>query len=300
MANTGLNRLYLAENISYSMDCYETKRNLNTLVIGASGCGKTRSIVTPNLLGCSGSYVISDPKGNLYGKYGNFLRQNGYKVRLVDLIHLDRGEGFNFMEGLVSEEDIMSAAVVFQQSHSDNSRSRADPFWDHSEIQALSGAIGCILEMNKLLEDIVVDSSTLSAFLKVLKREVLDGIYVPDRCKDRCMSIIDANREKQEARVNIIFVNGKPGSGKTGVALGLLSEYLQRDEKKEETPIIRYATGKTIIGSERPFLITVRGESGDTFLFLSISSASLIATLSADHIRCASSMTTLSAFLLGL
>ena len=153
MANTGLNRLYLAENISYSMDCYETKRNLNTLVIGASGCGKTRSIVTPNLLGCSGSYVISDPKGNLYGKYGNFLRQNGYKVRLVDLIHLDRGEGFNFMEGLVSEEDIMSAAVVFQQSHSDNSRSRADPFWDHSEIQALSGAIGCILEMNKLLED---------------------------------------------------------------------------------------------------------------------------------------------------
>ena len=45
-------------------------------------------------------------------------------------------------------------------------------------------------------DDIVVDSSTLSAFLKVLKGEVLDGIYVPDRCKDRCMSIIDANREK--------------------------------------------------------------------------------------------------------
>ena len=58
-------KMILAENQEYSLNCYETQLNNNVLVVGASGTGKTRSIVTPNLLEATGSYIVSDPKGNL-------------------------------------------------------------------------------------------------------------------------------------------------------------------------------------------------------------------------------------------
>lgn len=153
MANTGLNRFYLAEGVDYSLDCYETKRNLNTLVVACTGAGKTRSIVTPNLLACSGSYVISDPKGNLYTKYRKFLQEQGYQVRLVDLVNLTRGEGFNFLKGLETEDEIMSAAAAIQQSHTDDRHTNSDKFWEHTECMTLAGAISAIVDTAKLLED---------------------------------------------------------------------------------------------------------------------------------------------------
>ena len=72
--------LIVANGCYYDMNCYKTKRNNNVLVVGTSGAGKTRSIVTPNLLQAVGSYIVSDPKGNLYSKYGDYLRDKGYKI----------------------------------------------------------------------------------------------------------------------------------------------------------------------------------------------------------------------------
>ena len=62
------NSMILAENQYYSLDTKKTQLNNNVLVVGTSGAGKTRSIVTPNLLQACGSYIVSDPKGNLFKK----------------------------------------------------------------------------------------------------------------------------------------------------------------------------------------------------------------------------------------
>ena len=66
--------MILGKDRYYSLDCYQTKVNNNVLVVGTAGSGKTRSIVTPNLLQATGSYIVSDPKGNLYNKYGKVSR----------------------------------------------------------------------------------------------------------------------------------------------------------------------------------------------------------------------------------
>lgn len=58
------NTMILANDQYYSLDCHKTQLNNNVLVVGCSGAGKTRSIVTPNLLQATGSYVVSDPKGS--------------------------------------------------------------------------------------------------------------------------------------------------------------------------------------------------------------------------------------------
>lgn len=67
--------LLIAEGCAYSLDDFKTRLNNNVLIVGGSGCGKTRNIVVPNLCKCAGSYVISDPKGDLCRRYGGYLRK---------------------------------------------------------------------------------------------------------------------------------------------------------------------------------------------------------------------------------
>ena len=104
------NDLILAENHYYSMDCYETQLNNNVLVVGTSGSGKTRSIVSPNILQACGSYIISDPKGNLYQKYRGYLESVGYVVKKLDFIRPDRSAHYNFFRYIHSEKDILKIA----------------------------------------------------------------------------------------------------------------------------------------------------------------------------------------------
>ena len=115
-------------------------------------------------------------------------------------------------------------------------------------VDGLSGTMDDVLETAVMNFDPDLDSSTLSAFINVLDEKVLDGIYIPDICKDRCIDIIDEDKDAQVKnisvpKVNIIFVNGKPGSGKTGVALSLVSEYCKRRKDGKSSKRIRYATG---------------------------------------------------------
>ena len=90
------NKVILAQNQYYSMDCKETYINNNVLVVGTAGCGKTRSIVCPNILQAYGSYVISDPKGLLHKKYGKYLLEKGYQVKVLDFIHPEASTNYNF------------------------------------------------------------------------------------------------------------------------------------------------------------------------------------------------------------
>ena len=73
--------MILGKDRVYSLDTYSTKRNNNVLVVGASGAGKTRGVVSPNLMEATGSYIVSDPKGSLYCKYKKYLEERGYEVK---------------------------------------------------------------------------------------------------------------------------------------------------------------------------------------------------------------------------
>ncbi len=72
------NSMILGKNNYYSLNSHATKLNNNVLIVGASGAGKTRSVVIPNLLMATGSYIVTDPKGNLYHQYGDYLKKKGY------------------------------------------------------------------------------------------------------------------------------------------------------------------------------------------------------------------------------
>ncbi|MCC8162026.1 MAG: type IV secretory system conjugative DNA transfer family protein [Lachnospiraceae bacterium] len=131
--------LILADNQYYSLDCYKTRLNNNVLVVGASGSGKTRSIVEPNLRQACGSYIISDPKGNLCRKYRDYLEKRGYVVKMVDFTHPQRSEGYNFFRYIRSTQDIVKAAHMLM--YDERSRNARDPFWDQAAELLLSSLI---------------------------------------------------------------------------------------------------------------------------------------------------------------
>lgn len=135
------NDMILAENHYYSMDCYETQLNNNVLVVGTSGSGKTRSIVSPNILQAYGSYIISDPKGNLYQKYKHYLESEGYVVKKLDFIRPERSAHYNFFRYIHSEKDILKIAHMLVYSSSEQG-SKVDPIWDQTAELLLTALIG--------------------------------------------------------------------------------------------------------------------------------------------------------------
>ena len=137
-------KMILAENQEYSLDCYETQLNNNVLVVGTSGAGKTRSIVTPNILEATGSYVISDPKGNLYGKYGEYLREKGYHVLKLDFTNPEESHKYNFFDYIQTTQDIVSTAHML--IYDGEKGNHVDPFWDQSSQLLLQALIAYLKE----------------------------------------------------------------------------------------------------------------------------------------------------------
>ncbi len=137
--------LILGEGQYYGMDCYKTKRNNNVLVVGAAGAGKTRTIVIPNLLQATGSYVICDPKGSLYKQYSGYMRCKGYHVKLLNFDNPNDSIKYNFFRYIHSEKDIMKIAHMIVYSSSDT-RQMPDPFWDRSAQELLVCLIAYLWE----------------------------------------------------------------------------------------------------------------------------------------------------------
>ena len=133
-------KLTLASSCDYSLDCHRTKLNNNVIVVGASGTGKTSSIVSPNICRCYGSYVISDPKGVLYDRHKELLEAKGYRVIKLDFTHPESSAHYNPLAYIRSFEDAkrMAHAIIYGAGVQ-NSR---DAFWVLSAEMLLTSILG--------------------------------------------------------------------------------------------------------------------------------------------------------------
>lgn len=143
--------MILGENQYYSRNCYETQLNNNVLVVGTSGAGKTRSIVKPNLMQATGSYVVSDPKGSLAKEIGPYLKSKGYDVLCMDFIHPEKSLHYDPLSYCKTTRDIQKLAhtMVYEMNKTDDNRGRGgnyDPFWDESSVMLFSAVIGYLKE----------------------------------------------------------------------------------------------------------------------------------------------------------
>ena len=126
------NEMIIAKDIYFDMNDLKTQLNNNVMVVGGSGCGKTRSIVSPNILQATGSYIISDPKGNLYNKYANYLWEKGYEVKMINFTDPLNSAHYNFFPFIHSTQDILKIAHMLVYSDQTRTNKTLDPFWDEA------------------------------------------------------------------------------------------------------------------------------------------------------------------------
>ena len=107
--------------------------NVNTLVIGGSGSGKTRFFVKPNLLNMNASYFVVDPAGELLRDMGRVFERNGYEVKVINTIDLKKSNRYNPFKYLQSEQDVYSMVHILMQNTRDkDAKNNAEPFWDEA------------------------------------------------------------------------------------------------------------------------------------------------------------------------
>ncbi len=135
--------MILPDGKYYSLDDRTTRLNNNVLVVGTTGASKTRTVVTPNLLECTGSYVVTDPKGNLYKQWGSYMRENGYRVVRISFIHPEKSVKYNPLKYVKTTQQIqqLSSALVY----TDKGKTQ-DPFWDDSSLMLINSLIAYIKE----------------------------------------------------------------------------------------------------------------------------------------------------------
>lgn len=121
-------RLTLTEKTKMRYD-----RNKNTTVIGGSGSGKTFRFVTPNLLQAACSYIVVDPKDHLPEKTGKFFLDNGYQVKIFDLVSMKNSHGLNPFRYVDNENDLNRLLTTFF-NNTKGSGTKSDPFWDESSM----------------------------------------------------------------------------------------------------------------------------------------------------------------------
>ena len=131
----------LTQNVSVSLDGRRHRRNLNTLVCGGSGAGKTRFFAKPNLCQANSSYVVLDPKGELLRDTGNLLSAKGYDIKVLDLINMEKSHCYNPFVYLRSDNDIQRLVTnLFKNTTPKGSQSQ-DPFWDQAATMLLLALI---------------------------------------------------------------------------------------------------------------------------------------------------------------
>lgn len=128
-----------SKNTRMGMDMYKHMKNLFSLIVGGSGAGKTRNYVIPNILQCNSSMVIFDPKGESVRATGRLLGKKGYKVKVLDLIDMEKSLRYNPFKYITGEEDIQRVAtMMFKATEKPGQQSHAqDPYWENAAEEVL-------------------------------------------------------------------------------------------------------------------------------------------------------------------
>ena len=120
----------MTQNVSIGLNAKKHRRNLNTLVCGGSGAGKTRFYCKPNLMQANTSFVVLDPKGEIVRDVGELLSQKEYEVRVLDLISMEKSHCYNPFVYLQSDNDIQRLVTNLFKSTTPKGSQSNDPFWD--------------------------------------------------------------------------------------------------------------------------------------------------------------------------
>ena len=125
----------LSQNVKMSLDFRRLKLNGNILICGGSGAGKTFYEVKPNLMqmphNCS--FICTDPKGEILRSCGQMLKNNGYNVKVINLLEMDKSDCYNPFSYIREETDVVKLITNLISNTTPKGATPSDPFWEKAE-----------------------------------------------------------------------------------------------------------------------------------------------------------------------
>ena len=157
------NNAILTRHLSMSLNGRQHLRNLLQIIVGGSGAGKTRYVVKPNLMLANASFIATDPKGELARAVAPLLLQQGYVVKVFDLIDPAHSDSYNPFRYIRKDSDVFRLINNFIQNTTPRNASQNDPFWEKSET-ALDAAL-----MLYLLHEAPPEEQTMEMMLTMIE-----------------------------------------------------------------------------------------------------------------------------------
>ena len=253
----------LTRHVRLGLDTHKHRRSLNVLVIGGSGAAKTRGYVKPNILEVNSNYVITDPKMEVLTATGGYLKQQGYDIRVLNLVDLSQSDGYNPFRYLRDEKDALKLVNTLIQATTPKGSHESDPFWSKSETALLQAIILMLFQEAPEYEQ------NFSMVLRVLEyaevKEDDDEYVSPLDLLFRAMEY--ENPESVALRQYKVF---KQAAGKTAKSILIsCASRLAPFDIKEVREITMYdELDLDMLGDERTALFLIMSDTDGTFAFL--------------------------------
>lgn len=144
--HNGSNNMILSNDVFLNMDTRKTLFNNNIIVIGGSGSGKSRFFVKPNILQSNCNYVVTDPAGEMLASMGKFLENQGYEIRVFNLVEMDKSHCYNPFKYIRKDEDVLTMIDCLITNTTPPNTKGGDQFWVKSETALLQALCFYLIE----------------------------------------------------------------------------------------------------------------------------------------------------------
>lgn len=153
----------LTQHLQMGLNGKIHRRNLLQIAVGGSGAGKTRFLVKPNIMLVNTSYIATDPKGEILRSVAPLLLQEGYVVRVFDLIDPSHSDSYNPFHYIRKDSDVFKLIDNFIKNTTPKKAASSDPFWEKSETALLSAL------MLYLLHEAPPEEQTMEMILTMIE-----------------------------------------------------------------------------------------------------------------------------------
>ncbi|MGM8299624.1 VirD4-like conjugal transfer protein, CD1115 family [Clostridium perfringens] len=128
--------IILSNDVFLNLNTKKTRKNLNVCILGGSGAGKTRFYVKPNLMLTNTSYIITDPKGDLFRETGKLFKDNGYEIKVINTKNMNESMKYNLFRYINSDDDVLKMVKTLIKNTNEG-KNGGDPFWEKAETTLL-------------------------------------------------------------------------------------------------------------------------------------------------------------------
>lgn len=206
--SNGPDNVIMSQEMKLGLNNKKTNRNLNMLIIGASGAGKSFFFAAPNILQFNTNLVITDPSGELLDGYGKILEDNGYDVKVFNIKETGKGNKYNPFHYIHEEKDVYTLVETLIKNTTPEGANAGDPFWENAEKLLLQAVIFYLWHTQD------EENQTFANVVKLVNLAQIDEEH-PDI--DTPLDLLFKELEKNDPN-NIAITNYKSfklGAGKT-------------------------------------------------------------------------------------